>query len=195
MRKMRKLLMILMLALPLVALTQEADFTPIAESEKSTVLKQMQQQTGSFSCDFVEEKWLAVLDETVVQKGIIRYDPAKELVCEYTEPESLVLCKKKDGGLSVTRKGRLIPPGPMHWQMMNMMEGFISGGKAAQNKDYDLEVLANETQYLMRLMPKKPMRFVSIELFIDKTTKAVVKTVLTEPKGDRTTITMTPRQQ
>ena len=195
MRKMRKLLMILMLALPLVALTQEADFKPIAESEKSTVLKQMQQQTGSFSCDFVEEKWLAVLDETVVQKGIISYDPAKQLVCEYTEPESLALCKKKDGGLSVTRKGRLIPPGPMHWQMMNMMEGFISGGKASQNKDYDLEVLANETQYLMRLTPKKPMHFVSIELFIDKTTKAVVKTVLTEPKGDRTTITMTPRQQ
>lgn len=191
---MKRLLMVLMMASAVAAMGQEADFKPVEESERSMFLKEMQQQTGSFSCDFVEEKWIAILDETVVQKGVITYDPASQLVCEYTEPESLVLCKKKDGGLSVTRKGRIIPPGPMHWQMMNMMEGFVSGSKASQNKEFNLTVLADETQYLMRLIPKKPSRFSSIELFVDKTLKTVTKTVLTEPKGDRTTITMTPRQ-
>lgn len=190
---MKKLLILLMMASAVAAMGQEADFKPVDESEKSMFLKEMQQHSGSFTCDFVEEKWIAVLDETVEKKGIITYDPTTQLVCEYTEPESLVLCKKKKGSLSVTRKGLIIPPGPMHWQMMNMMEGFVNGSNASQNKEYNLSVLADAEQYLMRLTPKKPSRFSSIELFIDKTTKTVVKTVLTEPKGDRTTIIMTPR--
>lgn len=189
---MKKLLMILMMALTLVALGQEADFKPVEDTEKNMFIKQMQQQKGSFNFSFTEEKWIAVLDETMVSKGTIQYDAGNQLVCEYTEPESLVLCKKKDGNLTVTKKGKSVPASPMHRQMMNMMEGFVGGDAISQNKDYELTLLSNDVQYLMRLTPKTASRFSSIELYVEKDAKIVTKTVLTEPKGDRTTIIMIP---
>lgn len=191
---MKRLLIILMMASTFVAIGQESDFKLVEEAEKNAFLKQIQQQAGILNCSFVEEKWIAVLDETMVSKGNIKYEPGKQLICEYTEPESLVLCKKAKGSLSVTRKGKSIVPSPMHKQMMSMMESFVSGGAMVQKNDYELTMLANDVQYLMRLTPKTQSRFSSIELYVDKKAKSVTKTVLTESKGDRTTITMTPQQ-
>lgn len=191
---MKRLLIILMMASTFIAMGQESDFKPVEEAEKNAFLKQMQQQSGILNCSFVEEKWITVLDETMVSKGNIKYEPGKQLICEYTEPESLVLCKKANGNLSVTRKGKSVVPSPMYKQMMSMMEGFVSGGAMAQKKDYELTMLANDVQYLMRLTPKTHSRFSNIELYVDKKAKSVTKTVLIESKGDRTTITMTPQQ-
>ena len=125
---MKKLLMILMMASTLIALGQEADFKLVDEPEKTMFLKQMQQQKRSFNCSFTEEKWIAVLDENIVSKGTIQYEAGNQLVCEYTEPESLVLCKKKDGNLTVAKKGKSVPASPMHKQMMQALGHSVHPG-------------------------------------------------------------------
>ena len=172
------------------AFAQESVRQPVGDAEKAALLKEMNKQQKSFSCHFVEEKRIAVLDETVVSKGIITYEASKQLTCEYTEPESLVLNKDASGNLSVTKNGKPVKANMMHKQMMDMMETFVSGKAVSQSNEYEVEVWSCNEDYIVSLTPKTPSRFSVIELYLDKTGKKIEKTVLKETKGDSTTITM-----
>lgn len=185
------LLFVLFLAVGFGAMAQEPTRSKVNEEDKTALLKQMKGQTNAFSCSFVEEKWIAILDETLVSKGTISYEPSKRLTCEYTEPEALKLVKEANGKLTVTKKGNPVPPSPMHRQMMDMMEVFVSGQAAENSKEYQAEVWSEGKYYILSLTPKTKQRFSLIELYIDKPSKRIIKTVLKEAKGDTTTVTMT----
>lgn len=185
------LFFVLFLAVGFGAMAQEPVRSKASDEEKAVLLKQMKDQKKAFSCSFVEEKWIAVLDETIVSKGTISYESSKQLICEYTEPEALKLVKEADGKLIVTKKGNPIPPSPMHRQMMDMMEVFVSGKAVGQSNDYNVEVWSDNKDYIITLMPKSRQRFSLIELYVDKASQKMEKTVLKEPKGDITTVTMT----
>jgi outer membrane lipoprotein-sorting protein len=174
----------------MTASAQEPTRQKVSEAEKANLLKQLGKRVESFSCHFIEEKWIAVLDETVVSKGIIQYESPNRLVCEYTEPESIVLSKNSDGSLTVTKNGKNIPASMMYKQMMEMMSAFVSGEAVSKSDDYNAEVFSEENGYIISLTPKTKGRFSVIELYIDPNNKRIQKTVLKEAKGDRTTITM-----
>lgn len=185
------LFFVLFLAAGFGAMAQEHVRNKVCDEEKTALLKQMKGQKNAFSCGFFEEKWIAVLDETIVSKGTINYEPSKRLVCEYTEPEALKLVKEANGKLTVTKKDTPIPPGPMHRQMMDMMEVFVNGKAVENSNEYQTEVWTDGKDYIISLTPKTKQRFSLIELHIDKATKRIEKTVLKEAKGDITTVTMT----
>ena len=185
------LFFVLFLAVGFGAMAQEPVRSKASDEEKAALLKQMKNQKKGFSCSFVEEKWIAVWDETIVSKGTISYEPSKRLICEYTEPEALKLVKETDGKLTVAKKGTPFPPSPMHRQMMDMMEVFVSGKVVGQSNDYNVEVWSDSEDYIITLMPKSRQRFSLIELYVDKSSQKIEKTVLKEPKGNTTTVTMT----
>jgi hypothetical protein len=54
-----------------------------------------------------------------------------------------------------------------------------------------VEVWSDNKDYIITLMPKSRQRFSLIELYVDKASQKMEKTVLKEPKGDTTTVTMT----
>ena len=188
---MRKLILLLLFSVSLVAFAQEPVRHQVGDAEKAALLKQMNQQQKSFSCHFVEEKFIAVLDETVVSKGIITYEAAQQLTCEYTEPESLILSKDANGNLSVTKNGKSVKANMMHKQMMDMMETFVSGKATGKSNEYEAEVWSSDEDYILSLTPKASSRFSVIELYLNKESKRIEKTVLKETRGDSTTITMT----
>ena len=173
------------------AFAQDTDRQQVGEAEKAELMKQLGNQQKSFTCHFTEEKWIAVLDETVVSKGIITYEAPDKLTCEYTEPEALVLTQGSQGSLSVTKNGKPVKASIMHRQMMEMMGAFISGKAVGKANEYEVEVWSGEHDYMVSLTPTKPSRFSVIELYLGKKSKRIDKTVLKEKKGDTTTVTMT----
>ena len=187
---MKELILILLLSISYAAFTQEPVRQSVADAEKAALLKEINKQQKSFSCHFVEEKNIAVLDETVVSKGIITYEAAKQLTCEYTEPESLILSKDANGNLSVTKNGKPMKANMMHKQMMDIMETFVSGKAVGQSNEYEAEVWSCDKDYIVSLTPKAASRFSVIELYLNKESKRIEKTVLKETRGDCTTITM-----
>jgi len=188
---MRQLFLIILLSVGMTAFAQESVRRPVDATEKQAVLKQMDKRVESFTCHFTEEKRIAILDETVVSKGIITYETSGRLTCEYTEPEALVLSKEANGNLTVTKKGKPVPPSIMHRQMMDMMEMFVSGKAVGKADEYKVEVWADGNAYIIVLTPKAKGRFSEIELHLGKDSKRMEKTVLKEAKGDITTVTMT----
>lgn len=187
---MRQLFLIILLSVGMTAFAQESVRRPVDATEKQAVLKQMDKRVESFTCHFTEEKRIAILDETVVSKGIITYETSGRLTCEYTEPEALVLCKD-NGNLTVTKNGKPVNPSIMHRQMMDMMELFVSGKAVGKADEYKVEVWADDNAYIIVLTPKAKGRFSEIELHLGKDSKRMEKTMLKEAKGDSTTITMT----
>lgn len=187
---MKKLFLIFLLLVSITVFAQEPVRNQVGDTEKAMLLKQMEKQRKSFSCHFIEEKRIAVLDETVVSKGIITYEASNQLTCEYTEPESLVLSKDMKGNLTVTKNGNPIKASMMHKQMMDMMETFVSGKAVGMTKEYEVEVWSSDNEYIVSLIPKTASRFSVIELYLNKDNKSIAKTVLKETKGDSTTITM-----
>lgn len=187
---MRKLALILFIIVSMTVSAQEPTRQQVSEAEKANLLKQLGKRVESFSCHFIEEKWIAMLDETVISKGIIQYEASNRLVCEYTEPESIVLSKNSDGSLTVTKNGKTIPASMMYKQMMEMMAAFVSGDAVSKSDEYNAEVFSEGNAYIISLTPKTKGRFSVIELYIDPTNNRIQKTVLKEVKGDRTTITM-----
>lgn len=188
---MKKLLFFaLFLAVGFGVFAQEPVRNKVDDEEKKALLKQIKEQKKAFVCNFVEEKWIAVLDETKISKGTISYEPSKRLTCEYTEPELLMLCKEADGNLTVTKKGKPAKANIMHRQMMDMMEVFVSG-KAVENSDeYNVDVWSDIQDYIISLTPKTKQRFCLIELYLGKDSKRIETTVLKEAKGDSTVVTM-----
>ena len=186
-----KKLLILLLLISTSAFAQEPICQMVNEVEKTALLKQLCKPVESFSCHFVEEKWIALLEETVTSKGTIHYKAPNQLVCEYSEPESIVLSKDADGNLSVTKNGKTVPPSMMYKQMMDMMFAFVTGEAVRGSDEYNVEAWRNDKEYIVSLTPKAKARFSVIELHLDPAGKRIQKTVLKEAKGDTTTITMT----
>lgn len=177
-----------------VAFGQDTIRHQVNDAEKAELIKLLGLRQESFTCQFTEEKRIAVLDETVVSKGIIVYEAPDELTCEYTEPESLVLTQGSKGDLTVKKNGKPIRASMMHRQMMEMMKAFISGKAVGKSNDYSVEVWSGEIDYKVILTPTSPSRFSAIELYLDKKDKRIAKTVLKEKRGDTTTITMTEQR-
>jgi len=187
---MKKLVLVLFALVSMAVIAQEPTRQKVSDTEKATLLKQLGKQVESFSCHFTEEKWIAVLDETIISKGTIEYKAPNQLICEYTEPESIVLSKNADGKLTVTKNGKPVPASIMHKQMMDMMSAFIGGEAVSKSDEYNAEVWTDENGYIVSLTPKTKGRFTVIELYIDSDNKRIQKTVLKEAKGDCTTVTM-----
>ena len=187
---MKKLFFLLFVLVSMTIVAQEPTRQKVSDTEKTALLKQMGKHVESFSCHFTEEKWIAVLDETIVSKGTIEYKAPNQLVCEYTEPESIVLSKDAYGKLTVTKNGKPVPASIMHKQMMDMMSAFVTGETVSKSDEYIAEVWTDDNGYIVSLTPKTKSRFSVIELYIDPNNKRIQKTVLKEAKGDCTTVTM-----
>ena len=147
-------------------------------------------QDKTFNCTFVEEKWIEALEETVISKGIISYEPSIRLICEYIEPEDIKLCKEINGNLFVTKNGKSVQANTMFCQMMDMMLLFINGDILKKTDEYNIEEQYDDNHYIISLKPKSKNRFSLIKAYYDKTNKRIKKTILKEPKGDTTTITI-----
>lgn len=153
----------------LTGFTVLAQDWPEASAELSaTVLARLDASSdaaGHLSCDFVQTRHTALLEEDMVSRGHMVLDAPKFLVWEYVSPSA----KSYSMNLTDNRK----------YQAMG------------RKKDFSRVVFDGPKQWKIVLTPlKRDLRqlFRGIEVWMDKQSGEFVKVTMTDPSGDYTTI-------
>ena len=163
---MKKFLAILFLTFPLLAGAQQ--WSPASADDAAAVLAKVDavvSNVGTLSCNFVQTKHTAMLEEDLVSKGRMSVEAPATLVWEYTSPSQ----KSYTTNLNDNRR----------YQAM------------ARKKDFSREVFSGAKEWKIVLTPLKrdlKQLFAGIEVWMDKASGEFTRVVMTDPNGDTTKI-------
>ncbi|OIP05386.1 MAG: hypothetical protein AUJ97_00970 [Bacteroidetes bacterium CG2_30_32_10] len=156
----------------------------------SKLLTDMSKTLQTIESDFVQEKYLSVLTESITTKGHFIFKQKNQIRWEYTEPYSYIIIIKigkmqiKDGD-KVTNFDM---SGNKSLSALNEKMSDIIQGKIIKNKtDFNINYYENSSFYLVSLVPKtKGMKdyFNGIQIYFDKNDLTVSKIKMIELSGD-----------
>jgi len=156
-------------------------------------------QTQTIESDFVQEKVMSVLSETIKSKGKFCFKKANKLRWEYHSPFRYLIVLNGD---KVTVKddnktNRFdTKSNQMFKKITDIMTSCIQGN-ISDSKDFEVSYLENYSQYILRLSPKsKSMRdfFSSIHIYLDKKDFSVQRLQMYENSEDYTIITFSGKK-
>jgi outer membrane lipoprotein-sorting protein len=184
-----------------ISIAQEPGFKPLKDIKGFTAkFNENVAKLNSIKSDFVQEKHLSFMDDSIVSKGIFRYKKEKKLRLEYTIPYKylMVLNKDKiyikDGNKTSkfdTRSNKLFKQ--INDMLMNTMNGSV-----LNSKDYLIGYYEDEDEYMLELVPqdKSVLELIQrLRIYIDKKKTTVRKVRIIEKSGDYTLMTFLNIQQ
>ncbi len=188
------LLLVLFNAFVMAISAQPKGFTALpANNDFSVRLADAAKRTQTINSDFIQEKNLNVLSETITSKGTFKFKKTDKVRMEYTTPFSYLLVingdkvmikdSQKSNSFS-SRSNKL-------FTVINNIVIDCVQGTALDNKDFTAKVFKNEKMYLLQLEPvKKELKeyFNHISLYLDIKDCSVLKIDMEEPTGDNTVI-------
>lgn len=148
----------------------------------------------TMQCDFVQTKYLKMLNDKMVSKGKMYYQQNNKLRWEYTTPYSYTFIL--NGSQVLISKGNRndiinVNQSKVFKEIARIMMNSVVGNCLNDNKDFTVSINGNATEYIATLVPKqKQMKqmFQKIVLHFNKQKSTVSKVELIEKKGDRTVI-------
>lgn len=148
----------------------------------------------SMQCDFVQTKYLKLLNDKMVSKGKMYYQQSNKLRWEYTSPYSYIFML--NGSQVLISKGNRndvinVNQSKVFKEIARIMMNSVVGNCLNDNKDFAISINGSATEYVATLVPKqKQMKqmFQQIKLHFNKQKSTVSKVELIEKKGDRTVI-------
>lgn len=148
----------------------------------------------SMQCDFVQTKYLKMLNDKMVSRGKMYYQQSNKLRWEYTSPYSYVFVL--NGSQVLISKGNRndvinVNQSKVFKEIARIMMNSVVGNCLNDQKDFAVSISATATEYVATLVPKqKQMKqmFQKIVLHFNKLKSTVAKVELIEKKGDRTVI-------
>lgn len=181
------LLLCLLTALP--AMAQSVNQTEVLRKINATAsaLKTMQ-------CDFVQTKYLKMLNDKLVSKGRMYYQQSDKLRWEYTSPYAytFVLNGQK---VKLTKGQRSdvidVNQSKVFREIARIMMNTVTGKSLASGKDFRVSITQTQGEWVATLLPqRKEMKqmFQKIVLHFSKSAAMVSTVELIEKKGDRTVI-------
>lgn len=162
-------------------------------------MNQAAKSTSSLRADFVQEKNLAAIEETVVSKGSFLFKKPGRIRMEYLQPFSYLMVINE--GKVTIRDGQktnsFSSRGNKLFTVVNNIIIDCMQGTVLSNKDFLHEVYENDKNYMVKLIPvKKDLRnyFESISVILTRNHLEVYQIEMKEPSGDQSVITFNNRQ-
>ena len=165
--------------------------------QQSEIIKQINQasaQMQSLECEFVQTKFLNILDDKMVSKGKMYFQQADKLRWEYITPytytfilnENQVLLKNENRADVIdVNQNRIFK------EIARMMMNSIVGNCLSDEKSFKTTVEVSGNDWIATLIPlKRDMKQMwnKLVLHINPTMKVVYKVEMHEPSGDYTII-------
>jgi len=148
----------------------------------------------TMQCDFVQTKYLKMLNDKMVSKGKMYYQKSNKLRWEYTSPYSYAFVL--NGSKVLISKGKRndvinVNQSKMFKEIARIMMSSVVGNCLTDKKDFKVSLVASGSDYIATLYPQqKQMKqmFQKIILHFNKAKSTVTKVELVEKKGDKTLI-------
>ena len=189
MRKFFIFLMVLSLGLTSGSAQQRVN-----EAQVKQQINAMASGMKSMQCDFVQTKYLKMLNDKMVSKGKMYYQQTNKLRWEYTSPYSYAFVL--NGNKVLISKGKRndvinVNQSKMFKEIARIMMNSVVGNCLNDKKDFKVSLVASGSEYVATLYPRqKQMQqmFKYIILHFSKAKSTVSKVELVEKKGDKTII-------
>lgn len=186
--------------LVVILLSLTLGFAPASAQQKVNESKVIQQINAvatsmrSMQCDFVQTKYLKMLNDKMVSKGKMYYQKSSKLRWEYTSPYSYAFVL--NGSKVLISKGKRndvinVNQSKMFKEIGRIMMNSVVGNCLTDKKDFKVSLVASGNDYIATLYPQqKQMKqmFQKIILHFNKAKSTVSKVELVEKKGDKTII-------
>lgn len=174
--------------------------TAMAHSQ-STADAKIKQQINAVSskmqtmqCDFVQTKYMKLLNDKMVSQGKMYYQQSDKLRWEYTSPYTYTFVL--NGSKVMLNKGKRsdvinVNQSKFFKEIARIMMNSVVGKCLTDEKDFKVSISSTATQWVATLVPqRKDMKqmFQKIVLYFSRSAKMVSTVELIEKKGDRTVI-------
>lgn len=185
----RYLLLLTMSLLPFLSIAQ----TP-QQSEMIKQINDASAQMHSLECDFVQTKFLNILDDKMVSKGKMYYQQADKLRWEYITPYTYTFILN-DNQVLLKNDNRSdiidVNQNKIFKEIARMMMNSIVGNCLSDEKAFKTTVEVVGNDWVANLIPlKRDMKQMwnRLVLHINPDLKVVYKVEMHEPSGDYTVI-------
>jgi len=189
MRKITILFVVLCCSLFSISAQQKVDEEKIRQqiNAVASTMKTMQ-------CDFVQTKYLKMLNDKMVSHGKMYYKQSNQLHWEYTSPYTYTFILN-DSKVQISQGDRKdvidVNQSKFFKEIARIMMNSLVGKSFTDQKDFTSSIVEEGTEYVATLYPRqKQMQqmFQSLVLHFDKQKSIVSVVELIEKKGDRTVI-------
>lgn len=148
----------------------------------------------TMQCDFVQTKYLKMLNDKMVSRGKMYYQQSNKLRWEYTSPYTYTFVL--NGSRVLISKGKRndvinVNQSKFFKEIARVMMNSVVGKCLTDSKDFKVSLTGASAEYVATLYPQqKQMKqmFQKIILHFNKQNSTVSKVELIEKKGDRTII-------
>ena len=148
----------------------------------------------TMQCDFVQTKYLKMLNDKMVSRGKMYYQQSNKLRWEYTSPYTYTFVL--NGSRVLISKGKRndvinVNQSKFFKEIARIMMNSVVGKCLTDSKDFKVSLTGASAEYVATLYPQqKQMKqmFQKIILHFNKQNSTVSKVELIEKKGDRTII-------
>ena len=148
----------------------------------------------TMQCDFVQTKYLKMLNDKMVSRGKMYYQQSNKLRWEYTYPYTYTFVL--NGSRVLISKGKRndvinVNQSKFFKEIARIMMNSVVGKCLTDSKDFKVSLTGASAEYVATLYPQqKQMKqmFQKIILHFNKQKSTVFKVELIEKKGDRTII-------
>lgn len=150
------------------------------------------QAIQSIESDFIQVKYLDILDEKVTSKGKFYYLKSDKIRMEYAQPVNYLIIIN-NSRLKIVADGKKSVMSLSANKMMNQMQDMITacmiGDLSKMSSDYRLEYFENIQYYAVKIKPinKTIQAYISgIDIYLDKKDMSVYKLRLSETAANYT---------
>lgn len=166
----------------------------INEAKVKQQINAVASKMKTMQCDFVQTKYLKMLNDKMVSRGKMYYQQSNKLRWEYTSPYTYTFVL--NGSKVLISKGKRndvinVNQSKFFKEIARIMMNSVVGKCLTDSKDFKVSLTGASAEYVATLFPQqKQMKqmFQKIILHFNKQNSTVSKVELIEKKGDRTII-------
>ena len=189
---MKKAIMVL-IALCLSFMTVSAQ-QKVDEAKVKQQINAVASGMKTMQCDFVQTKYLKMLNDKMVSKGKMYYQQTNKLRWEYTSPYTYTFVL--NGSSVLLSKGNRndvinVNQSKFFKEIARIMMNSVVGKSLVDSKDFKVSLTCSSTEYVATLIPQqKQMKqmFQKIVLHFNRQKTTVSMVELIEKRGDKTVI-------
>lgn len=148
----------------------------------------------TMQCDFVQTKYMKMLNDKMVSRGNMYYQQSDKLRWEYTSPYTYTFVL--NGANVLLSKGKRndvvnVNQSKFFKEIARIMMNSVVGKCLTDQKDFRTSIETTSAEYVATLVPQRgtmKQMFQKIVLHFGKSQKMVTMVEIVEKKGDRTVI-------
>ncbi len=166
----------------------------IDEEKVKQQINSVASKMKTMRCDFVQTKYIKMLNDKMVSKGKMYYQQSDKLRWEYSSPYAYAFVL--NGSKVLISRGKRndvvnVNQSKFFKEIARIMMNSVVGNCLTDTKDFKTSITGTQTEYVVTLYPKqkqKQQMFQKIILHFSRQKSIVSKVELIEKKGDRTLI-------